>query len=104
MPQLTQLLTSLGLHKKQITVFGVLLERGPMFASAIARAAKLNRTTTYGILNELMEKGLVSSAKVESATRYQSIAPELLPAYIERQREALAESRKQAEQLAPQLA
>lgn len=103
MPSITKAMRSIGLHDKQIRVLNVLLESGPMFASAIARAAKLNRSTTYVILKELQEKGLVSSAKGSSATRYQSIAPELLPGYIERKREELAESKKEIEGILPQI-
>lgn len=103
MPSIIKAMRSIGLHDKQIRVLNVLLESGPMFASAIARAAKLNRSTTYVILKELQEKGLVSSAKEQSATRYQSIAPELLPGYIERKREELAESKKEVEEMLPQI-
>src|SRR3989344_2631918 len=103
MPSITKVMQSIGLGDKQIRVLTVLLESGPMFASAIARAGKLNRSTTYVILKELQEKGLVSSAKEQSATRYQSIAPELLPGYIERKREELAESKKEIEEMLPQI-
>lgn len=103
MPSVTKAMRSIGLHDKQIRVLNVLLESSPMFASVIARAAKLNRSTTYVILKELQEKGLVSSARESSATRYQSIAPELLPGYIERKREELAESKKEVEDVLPQI-
>ncbi|HEY4517250.1 MAG TPA: helix-turn-helix domain-containing protein [Candidatus Paceibacterota bacterium] len=103
MPQITKALEHIELGQKQIKILAILLQSGPMFASAIARAAKLNRSTTYVILKELQEKGLVSSAKESSATRYQSIAPELLPGYIERKREELAESKKEIEEMLPQI-
>jgi HTH-type transcriptional regulator, sugar sensing transcriptional regulator len=103
MPAITKALQSIGLDDKQIRVLTVLLQNGPMFASAIGKAAKLNRSTTYVILKELQEKGLVSSAKEESATRFQSIAPELLPGYIERKRDELAESKKEVEEMLPQI-
>lgn len=103
MPSITKALQSIGLHDKQIRVLNVLLQNGPMFASAIARETKLNRSTTYVILKELQEQGIVSSAKEESATRYQSIAPELLPSYIERKREELADSKKEIEAALPQI-
>ena len=90
MPEFTKALQSIGLDDKQIRVLTVLLQNGPMFASAIGKAAKLNRSTTYVILKELMAKGLASSAKESAATRFQSIAPELLPGYIDRKREELA--------------
>ena len=103
MPPITKVLQSIGLDDKQIRVLIVLLQNGPMFASAIGKAAKLNRSTTYVILKELMARGLASSAKEESATRFQSIAPELLPGYIERRREELAESKKEIEEILPQI-
>jgi sugar-specific transcriptional regulator TrmB len=96
-------LAEIGLSEKETSVLSVLLERGTMFASAIARDANLNRTTTYGILNELMGKGLVSHMKERGTDRWQSIAPELLPGYIERRMESLAESKKTIENAIPQI-
>ena len=81
----------------------VLLENGPMFASAVARASKLNRTTTYGILKDLAGKGLVSSVKKEGATRYQSIEPDLLPSYIERRGMELLDIKQEIVDLVPQI-
>lgn len=95
-------LESIGLGDKEVRILLVLLERGPMFAAGIAKAAKLNRTTTYGILKELAAKGLVSSSK-DASTKYQSIAPELLPAYIERRGNELLEVQKQVAEFIPQL-
>jgi len=103
-PELKKVLEGIGLHAKQMTVLGVLLESGgPMFVSSIGRAAKLNRTTTYDVLKELSAKGLASQIKKEGAVRYQSIAVELLPAYLERRREALEDSKKQLMDIIPQI-
>ena len=102
-PVVSKALKEIGLSEKERSVLLVLLERGPILASAIAKAAKLNRTTTYGILHELAEKGLVSSSKKEGGTRYQSITPDMLPTYIRRRREALAESEKEIEDVVPQI-
>src|SRR3989338_574662 len=101
-PTIKKALESIGLGDKETRVLLVLLENGPMFAAAVARAAKLNRTTTYGILKELASKGLVS-ASTGTATKYQSIAPELLPAYIERRGNELLEVKKQVAELVPQI-
>ncbi len=103
MPQMSKALETIGLGDKQIRVLLVLLQSGPMLASAVARAGKLNRSTGYVILKELQERGLVSSAKSDGVMRYQSIAPELLPGYIERKREELAESKKEVEEILPQI-
>lgn len=104
LPELKKVLAGIGLHEKQIAVFSVLLESGsPMFVATVAKAAKLNRTTTYDILRELATKGLASQVKKDGAVRYQSIAVELLSAYIERRREALEESKKDLAKIIPQI-
>ena len=74
-----------------------------MFASKVAKEARLNRTTTYGVLNDLIEKGLVSKVKTRSATLFQSIAPELLPDYIARKREELRHREEELRSALPQI-
>ena len=88
---------------KEAQVLLVLLEKGPMLASAIAKESRLNRTTVYGLLKELSGKALVSQVKKEGADRWQSIPAESLPQYIERRREALADNKKGIEEALPQI-
>lgn len=98
-------LLSIGLTDKEALVFLILLQYGPLYAANVARMAKVNRTTTYGILKELMSRGLVSIVnRKDEAARYQSIEPEMLPAFLERQREELALHKKEIEQALPQIA
>lgn len=103
MLQMSKALETIGLGDKQVRVLLVLLQGSPMLASAVARATKLNRSTGYVILKELQGRGLASSTKESGVMRYQSIAPELLPGYIERKREELAESKKEVEEMLPQI-
>ena len=104
LPILKSALENTGLSGKQTAVLGVLLENGgSMLVSSLARAAKLNRTTVYDILKELVDKGLASKVKKEGAFRYQSIAPESLPSYVERRRDALEESKRELAELVPQI-
>lgn len=102
-PPLKRALETIGLNKNEVAVLLVLLERGPTLVSSIARIAKINRSTTYGVLKLLADKGLASSVKKGSAERYQSITPEQLPGYIERRRDILAETKQQITELVPQL-
>ena len=102
-PELKKALETLGLNRNEIAVLMVLLEDSPLYAARIAREAKLNRTTTYGVLKLLAGKGLVSADTKKGATRYQSIPPEQLPTYIERRRDALAETKEQLSEIIPQL-
>lgn len=101
---LKKALENIGLNTKALDVLSVLLEGGaPMLVSVIAKISKLNRTTTYDILKELETMGLVSKVKKEGAVRYQAIAVELLPAYIERRRESLEETKTQLLDIIPQI-
>jgi predicted transcriptional regulator len=103
-PAVLKALKKVGLSDKEVTVVLALLQGGPMLAAQLAKAAKLNRTTTYGLLKGLAEQGLVSSIhKKGEATRYQAIAPEMLPGFIERRRDELAESKKDLEEVVPQI-
>lgn len=103
LPPLKKALETIGLNKNEVAVLLVLLERGPSIVSTIAKAAGLNRSTTYGVLKLLSDKGLASSVKKEGVVRYQSIAPDQLPGYIERRRDVLAETKQQVAELVPQL-
>lgn len=102
-PTLKKALAALDLNKNELAILLVLLESGPMLVSRIAKKAGVNRSTAYGDLKLLSEKGLVSSFTKGSAVRYQSIDPEQLPAYIERRREQLADTKQQVAELVPQL-
>lgn len=103
LPPLKKALEIIGLNKNEVAVLLVLLERGPSLVSAIAKAASLNRSTAYGVLKLLSDKGLASSVKKEGVVRYQSIAPDQLPGYIERRRDILSETKQQVAELVPQL-
>lgn len=103
LPRLKKALEPIGLNKNELAVLLVLLEHDLMLASSVAKTAKLNRSTTYGVLKSLANKGLASSVKRSGGTRYQSIAPEQLPNYLERRRDALADTKKLIVEFIPQL-
>ena len=96
-------LSGIGLNLNESVVLGTLLKGGPMYASRVGKEAHLNRTTTYGVLHELIEKGLVSKVKARSATQFQAISPELLPEYIAKRRQDLVEKEKELRDTIPQL-
>jgi len=56
-----QELTNLGLTSEEAKVYLAVLELGGTFVSAIARRAKVNRSTCYHTLENLVKKGLISS-------------------------------------------
>ncbi len=79
-------LITLGLTSEEAKVYLSTLELGGSFVSAIARRAKVNRSTCYHTLDNLVEKGLVSSYKrgkvlhftAEDPKRFKQMAEEKL--------------------------
>ena len=57
---LKNVLTGIGLSQKEASVYLATLELGASPASDIAQRARLNRVTTYDILEKLMHKGFIS--------------------------------------------
>ena len=96
-------LKKIGLDKKEVAVFLILLEEGKLRVRDIAKAARINRTTAYGILKELINKGLVSSTQEKGVLMCQSIEPGLLINYIERLEANLAEQKKEIKDVLPQI-
>lgn len=59
--RLINIFKKLGLTEKEAKVYLACIEQGSNTAAKIAEAAKLNRVTTYTILEKLIQKGLVGN-------------------------------------------
>lgn len=103
LPAVQKALRSIGLNEGEVSVLGVLLEGGPMLAARVAKKAALNRTTTYGLLKELVGKGLVTKETRRGADVFISIDPSLLPALVARRREELLAQEEALMEAIPQL-
>jgi sugar-specific transcriptional regulator TrmB len=92
---LTETLQDLGLSELEIKVFLFLLQyQGSQRVSTIARQTRINRTTLYGLLHSLAERGLVTSVEDHGVLTYSSIEPSSLVEHIERLREKLSRHAK----------
>lgn len=96
-----QLLEELGLNEAEIVVYLASLELGSGSASAIAKAADLNRITAYEALKRLSTKGFVKiRARKNDRTKY--FTPAEYADVVEKlkgKQEQLAETIKKAELL-----
>lgn len=101
--EIKRLFATLGLGEKEIVIMEVLLQNESLRVTELAKKARLNRTTAYGILKVLIGRGLVSSATKNGVSEFQSIDPGLLPSYVERQRALLEERKKEIEQAVSQM-
>ena len=69
---------SLGLSTKETQVYLATLELGTALVSSIAKKAKVNRLTTYSILESLYRKGYVSHHKKKDVLYYSAVHPQVL--------------------------
>lgn len=75
---LIDVLKNLGLNSKEAQVYLATLEIGTSPVSAIALKGKINRVTTYDILEKLVQKGLISSVTKNKIKYFTAIDPEIL--------------------------
>lgn len=97
-------LLKLGLTSKEAAVYMALMGLGVSSpVSTIAKKASVNRTTTYDILEILLEKGLAIGQKKKSSQYYEALPPEKIVAYLKEQSERFSHLAKEAETILPEL-
>lgn len=94
---------SLGLPRKESAVYLALLELGTSTVSAVAIAARLNRTTAYDILESLNIKGLVSIVGDRKKRTYTAEHPDTLVRFFEKRAQLYERRAEDLGKLLPQL-
>lgn len=100
---LQQDLQKLGLTDKESAVFLATLELGQETVQNISKKAKVNRATTYVILDQLRKKGLTSQFDEGKKTFYTASNPEALLSLFELQKKELEEHERYFKAILPQL-
>jgi len=99
-----ELLKKAGFDEKETKVYLAALELRSAPASTIAQKAGIVRSTCYGILEELVKKGLASKTeKAGGILKFNVENPELLKSYIESQKSNLDLISKEIEKILPEL-
>jgi sugar-specific transcriptional regulator TrmB len=78
-----QKLKKAGLAGKEAAVYAALLQTGGAYPSKVAELTKLNRSTTYKVLDNLAIKGLVSELEKRNKLFYQVENPKSLERYAQ---------------------
>jgi len=98
------LLKKAGFDDKETKVYLAALELRSAPASAIAQKSGIVRSTCYGILEELVHRGLASKTeKAGGILKFNVENPELLKSYIESQKSNLDLISKEIEKILPDL-
>ena len=100
---LEKYLQEIGLNEKEAAVYLVLLQHESTSVIDLANKTKINRSTTYTVLESLAKKGLASETTVGKKTHYQAEPPERLETFVERQKVVLEEHSKRLKDIIPQI-
>lgn len=98
-----EILAKAGFDQKETRVYLAALELGSAPAAVIARKAKIVRSTSYGILEELVCKGLASKSERSGVLWFVVDGPERLKGYIQAQRDDLTIIEKKIDEYLPEL-
>ena len=90
----TELLQEIGLNKSEAKIYLTLLEIGPTTTGPLMNKAQVSTSKIYGILERLIEKGLVSFIIQSKTKYYQAAPPETLQDYMS-EKEAQLEKQKE---------
>jgi len=101
--ELSQHLQEIGLSEKESLVYLAALELGQAPVQTIANKAKVNRATTYVVLESLMKKGIVTTFEQGKKTLYIAEGPHALYAIIREQEMELMRVEDDLESMMPQL-
>ncbi len=103
MDELTRELTHLGLTAKESAVYLAAMELGPSVAQDISKKAKVNRATTYVMIDSLKGRGLMSSFTKGNKKYFSAESPDRLLSMIRLQRQELEGKEAEFEQMLPKL-
>lgn len=84
-----QKLNEIGLGEKESKVYVALLELRDAAVQDIAKKAKINRSTTYIILNRLREQGLIKETRKGAKRLFVATSPDKLSILLEQKERAL---------------
>lgn len=100
--EIKELLKKAGFSEKETDVYLALCAGGPSVASDVAKQARINRSTTYIILEALTKRNLVE-ATGEGVRLFTPREPEALIEYLTRASDHFDALAKQARKLLPSL-
>jgi len=100
---LTKQLEKFGLSEKEAKIYVALIELEVATANEVAERADVNRSSTYVVLDSLLNKGLVSISEDKTVKQYVASNPEILLQEIEQTIQAQEIVKKGIENILPEL-
>ena len=98
-----QLLEKLRLTKGEIKVYLALNKLGESTVGPIGKESGVSKSKIYDILDKLIEKGLVGFIHKDGTKYFIANDPNMIIEYVERQEQELEKTKKQVQEILPQL-
>jgi len=99
----TEILQQIGINQSEIKVYLTLLDIGISTTGPIMNKAKVSASKVYGLLERLIEKGLVSFIIKGKTKYYQASSPEALLDYMDEKEKSLSSKKEKIKQIIPYL-
>jgi len=99
---LAGILKKIGLNQKESHVYLSLLELGAQPASVIGKKSSINRSTTYLVLDSLIQKGYVNEHIRADVKYFAAADPQVIVQSLEQQEHTMDENRKELVDLLPE--
>ena len=96
-------LQRLGLNKSEAKVYLALLELGSASAGPITDKAQVSPSKIYGVLEKLLQKGLVSYIVKAKTKFYTAASPQKLKEYLEQEKQEIRKREELLEGMLPKL-
>lgn len=103
MIELEKELVKLGLSEKEAKVYLASIQIGPSPVQKISQKSKVNRATTYVIIESLMEMGLMSTYEEGKKTFFVAEKPKRLVSFFETKEKELHNKLSKIKDVVPQL-
>jgi sugar-specific transcriptional regulator TrmB len=103
MPDVSQLLRSLGLLESEVKTYLASLARGPLPASELSRVAALSRQSTYSAIDGLEQRGLMTRVERDGMMIFNAEPPSKLLEYAKRHEMDISSRVKDLEGALPDL-
>lgn len=93
------LFKKLNFSDKEIEIYLAILRGGKISPNDLSKLTKINRTTVYSVVNELIKKGIISQDFSQSRTYINALPPEDLMTIIKKEEKELERRKGVTEEL-----
>lgn len=100
---LTSILSTLGFSEEEVKIYLTLLEVGPISVGELAKKAGMPRSSLYGFLKRLCDKGLVTQSMKWEVKTFSAEPPEKIILLFQQKIEDLQKKRTLFDEVLPEL-